>query len=49
MEILFTRIDDRLVHGQVTTTWLRQYKCNSIFIIDDEVAVSMENGNLKRR
>ncbi len=40
MEILFTRIDDRLVHGQVTTTWLRQYKCNSIFIIDDEVAVN---------
>lgn len=38
MEIVLTRIDDRLIHGQITTTWSRQYKCDAIFVIDDQTA-----------
>ncbi|NPV44686.1 MAG: PTS sugar transporter subunit IIB [Firmicutes bacterium] len=38
MEIVLTRIDDRLIHGQITTTWLRQYKCDTIFVVDNQVA-----------
>jgi PTS system mannose-specific IIB component len=32
------RIDDRLIHGQVATRWVAQYKVNRIMVIDDEVA-----------
>lgn len=36
--IVFTRIDDRLIHGQVMTAWLSNTNANEIVIIDDEVA-----------
>lgn len=36
--IVFTRIDDRLIHGQVITGWLRYSNANSILIVDDQVA-----------
>ncbi|HCM84694.1 MULTISPECIES: PTS system mannose/fructose/N-acetylgalactosamine-transporter subunit IIB [Enterococcus] len=36
--IVFTRIDDRLIHGQVMTAWVHETKANEIVIIDDEVA-----------
>lgn len=38
MSILFYRIDDRLIHGQVMTGWVRDLKANHIYIIDDKVA-----------
>ena len=36
--IVFTRIDDRLIHGQVMTAWVHETKANEIVIIDNEVA-----------
>ena len=36
--ILVTRIDDRLIHGQVVTAWIKQYPINKILIIDDELS-----------
>ena len=36
--ILVTRIDDRLIHGQVVTAWIKQYPINKIVIIDDELS-----------
>ena len=32
------RIDDRLIHGQVATSWAKAVKCDAIFAISDEVA-----------
>lgn len=37
--IVMTRIDDRLIHGQVMTSWLNFTGANKIMIIDDDVAV----------
>jgi len=37
-EIVFARVDDRLIHGQVMTKWVKGYNCNSIFIIDNSLA-----------
>lgn len=37
-QIVLTRIDDRLVHGQVMTAWLNYTSGNRIVIVDDAVA-----------
>ena len=36
--IVLTRIDDRLIHGQVMAVWLKYLQANKIIIIDDTVA-----------
>ncbi len=38
--IALIRIDDRLIHGQVTTAWLRVYDANTIIIANERVANS---------
>lgn len=38
MDINFVRIDDRLIHGQVATVWVKESKCNKIIVCSDEVA-----------
>jgi PTS system mannose-specific IIB component len=38
LPIVLTRIDDRLVHGQVTVGWTRAYNINIIVVVDDEIA-----------
>ncbi|MFA6850427.1 MAG: mannose/fructose/sorbose PTS transporter subunit IIB [Selenomonadaceae bacterium] len=38
MKISFVRIDDRLIHGQVATVWVKAYDCNRIMCCSDEVA-----------
>jgi mannose PTS system EIIAB component len=38
MEISYVRIDDRLIHGQVATVWVKTYDCNRIMCCSDEVA-----------
>ncbi|EOH77418.1 PTS system mannose/fructose/N-acetylgalactosamine-transporter subunit IIB [Enterococcus malodoratus] len=38
MSIVLARIDDRLIHGQVMTSWLNYTGANRIIIIDDETA-----------
>ena len=36
--IVWTRIDDRLIHGQVMTQWIQYTEANEVLIIDDGVA-----------
>lgn len=36
--IVLTRIDDRLIHGQVMTSWLVNTGANKIMVVDDLVA-----------
>ncbi|MDU8924999.1 mannose/fructose/sorbose PTS transporter subunit IIA [Pasteurellaceae bacterium LIM206] len=38
MNISLLRIDDRLIHGQVATSWVKAVKCEAIFAISDEAA-----------
>lgn len=38
LNIVLTRIDDRLIHGQVVTAWAKITKANRIIVVDDEVA-----------
>ncbi|BFU61190.1 MULTISPECIES: mannose/fructose/sorbose PTS transporter subunit IIA [Rodentibacter] len=38
MNVNLLRIDDRLIHGQVATSWAKVIKCEAIFAISDEVA-----------
>jgi mannose PTS system EIIAB component len=38
LNINFVRIDDRLIHGQVATVWVKESKCNKIIVCSDEVA-----------
>lgn len=40
MPILLTRIDDRLIHGQVVVGWAQALKSNHIVVIDDDIAVN---------
>lgn len=35
---MFLRVDDRLVHGQVVTAWLKQLKAKVIIAVDDTAA-----------
>lgn len=43
--VVLTRIDERLIHGQVMTSWLKLCSANVVLIID---AVSASNAFLKR-
>jgi Phosphotransferase system, mannose/fructose/N-acetylgalactosamine-specific component IIB len=38
MPVKLIRIDDRLIHGQVCTTWVKYFNIKRIDIIDDGVA-----------
>ncbi len=38
LNISLLRIDDRLIHGQVATSWAKAVKCEAIFAINDDVA-----------
>lgn len=44
--VLVTRIDDRLIHGQVVTAWIKQYPINKILIIDDELSKNKLMGRI---
>lgn len=37
-DIVWTRIDDRLIHGQVMTQWIQHCGGNEVVIVDDGVA-----------
>lgn len=37
---MFLRVDDRLVHGQVVTAWLKQLKAKTIIAVDDTAATN---------
>lgn len=36
--VKLVRVDDRLIHGQVMTSWVKQTAANKIMVVDDEVA-----------
>ena len=36
--IVFTRIDDRLIHGQVMTAWIQYTSATEVVVVDDGVA-----------
>ncbi|XKM14073.1 PTS sugar transporter subunit IIB [Orbaceae bacterium ac157xtp] len=38
MPINLARIDDRLIHGQVVTTWVKNYDIEQVIIVNDKVA-----------
>ncbi|MBU5435076.1 PTS sugar transporter subunit IIB [Pseudoflavonifractor sp. MSJ-37] len=38
MSVVFYRIDDRLIHGQVMTGWSKVYQATRIFVVDDNTA-----------
>ncbi|SFD21525.1 PTS system mannose/fructose/N-acetylgalactosamine-transporter subunit IIB [Clostridium uliginosum] len=38
LNIVLTRIDDRLIHGQVATAWSKITKATKIIVVDDTVA-----------
>jgi len=38
LNIVLTRIDDRLIHGQVTTAWSKITNATKIIVVDDAVA-----------
>ncbi len=38
MAVILYRVDDRLVHGQVTVGWARALQPDTIIIVDEEVA-----------
>ena len=38
MPINVVRIDDRLIHGQVITTWVKNYNIEQVLVINDKVA-----------
>lgn len=38
MSIVLARVDDRLIHGQVMTSWLNYTGANKIVVIDDVTA-----------
>lgn len=40
-KILVARIDDRLIHGQVVTSWVKAYPITEILIIAEDLAQNM--------
>ena len=47
--IVFSRIDERLLHGQVVTAWVADAGCNEIYIVDDATAQNTMIRNLYRK
>jgi len=46
MSIVFSRIDDRLIHGQVVTTWANMHRIEQIIILNDKVAGDKTQKNI---
>lgn len=40
MSIILARIDDRLIHGQVTEGWCSKLKPNNVLVVSDEIESS---------
>ena len=46
--IEFMRIDDRYVHGQIATTWVRHIAPEALILVDDDIAQNdMRRGLMK--
>lgn len=46
--IVFTRVDNRLVHGQVGSVWVTASNANLIVVVDDEVSNDMLQQSLMK-
>lgn len=46
MAVEFCRIDDRLIHGQLVTTWLNVKQIEQVIIVDDKVAKDKIQSNV---
>lgn len=44
--ICFSRIDDRLIHGQVVTTWSNLYNIEQIIVLNDKIAGDITQKNI---
>lgn len=38
MPVIMARVDERLIHGQVATAWLKTYSVGLVIVVDDESA-----------
>lgn len=38
MSLVLIRVDDRLIHGQITEVWVPYLNANRIIVVDDEIA-----------
>ncbi len=38
MSLSFLRIDDRVIHGQITTRWSKEFPCDGIVAVNDSIA-----------
>ena len=38
MSFVFTRVDDRAIHGQTVTMWSKIFQNNGILLVDDEIS-----------
>ncbi len=38
MNVLLARIDDRFIHGQVVTRWVKEYPAERLIVVSDAVA-----------
>lgn len=38
MNVCLCRVDDRLIHGQITAAWIREFGITNVYIVDDELA-----------
>ncbi len=38
MSVVLARVDERLVHGQIITSWSKHLRASNIYIVDDEIA-----------
>lgn len=45
MAITFVRIDDRVIHGQTTTRWAKEFPIDGFIVVGDEIV----NDTLRRR
>lgn len=44
--ICFSRIDDRLIHGQVVTTWVNMHRIEQIIVLNDKIANDSTQKNI---
>ena len=49
LNIVLTRIDDRLIHGQVATIWSKVTGCERIIVCDDDVAADSIRSTLLKQ
>lgn len=38
MNVVLSRVDERLIHGQVMTSWVKRFNVNKIILVDDVIA-----------